>query len=316
MYLKIGDIQFEIITDSVDCINFFNQSRFKSFHVPIDKNDRIFKFRLFTLNKYNKKAIIENQDLSTAHSILTNVCTDTTINNDLFKIVPHEMKMHLLQENSKNSSKCYVNKKGILLYVFNGAFGAFNFIEGEATLFWNPKFIKMEGALNRLFYDFFTGSLIHHKEDKLFFHSSGAIINNHGYLFCAKSGGGKTTISNLIGKDKILSDERVLVEWKKDGVYLTGTPWNGREDKIEPKADSVKLKRICLLKKSQKIYLSPSSLLDQAKYLYPCLTNYGYVKKYYASRQMSLLHKLSAEVDINLLGFRIDSNLNTLKSIL
>lgn len=115
-----------------------------------------------------------------------------------------------------------------------------------------------------------------------------------------------------MGHDKILSDERVLVEWKGEIPFLTGTPWNGRENLIIPKNESYPMARVLLLKKSKKIYLAPARLQEQAKLCYPCLTNYGYMKKYNANKQFALLQELTEQIKTNVLGFHLKTTINDL----
>ena len=61
-------------------------------------------------------------------------------------------------------------------------------------------------------------------------HAAGVVIEGQGVLLGAVSGGGKTTLSNLVQREGItvLSDERVVVGLNDDGApTLWGTPWPG-----------------------------------------------------------------------------------------
>ena len=73
------------------------------------------------------------------------------------------------------------------------------------------------------------------KYDGFILHSAGISINEKGYIFCGKSGSGKTTISNLfkkITKAKLLTDESLLLRRQSGDIYMYGTPWKGSSDNI------------------------------------------------------------------------------------
>lgn len=66
-------------------------------------------------------------------------------------------------------------------------------------------------------------------------HSAGVSIDNKGYIFCGKSGSGKTTISNLFRQSEnavLLTDEAVLIRQQNSDVRIYGTPWKGSGDNI------------------------------------------------------------------------------------
>lgn len=64
----------------------------------------------------------------------------------------------------------------------------------------------------------------------LLFHSAGVIDKNRGYLFIGSSGKGKTTISYLFQKENstILNDDKIIVYPQNGTLWLSGTPWHGR----------------------------------------------------------------------------------------
>lgn len=319
MYLQIGTLLFEIQSNMKECELFFNQPKFKPFHIsrPI-KGRRVYQF---IVNEDATRQKQSNNVLSTTYNkaseAIKSVCQDQYILNELFDLVNPNTSVNLLEETDSKSSKCYINDNGTLLYIYPGALSVFQFDKSKAILYWKKRHLRNIDAFNRAFYDFFTGCMIHNNEQKrLFFHSAGTVINDKAYLLCGRSGGGKTTISNIIGHNRILSDERVLVEWHNDKPFLTGTPWNGRENVIIPKKEMYPLERVLLLKKSKKIYLAPASLREQAELLYPCLTNYGYIKKHGAKQQFLLLQQLKKQTKINLLGFNLNTTLKDLNILL
>lgn len=65
-----------------------------------------------------------------------------------------------------------------------------------------------------------------------FFHSAAVSLDNNGYLFCGKSGQGKSTHAilwqDVLGAEVINSD-KPLLKLEDDGIYAYGTPWSGKE---------------------------------------------------------------------------------------
>lgn len=83
-----------------------------------------------------------------------------------------------------------------------------------------------------------TGSLFHRRILKfggIMLHSSAIVYNGGGIAFCAKSGTGKSTHTQLwLQKFKddcvILNDDKPVIK-KEDGSYfIYGTPWSGKTD--------------------------------------------------------------------------------------
>lgn len=73
------------------------------------------------------------------------------------------------------------------------------------------------------------------KHNGFILHSAGVSINDKGYIFCGRSGSGKTTISNLFrqsGKAVLLTDEALLIRKQGSDVRIYGTPWKGSGDDI------------------------------------------------------------------------------------
>ena len=62
-------------------------------------------------------------------------------------------------------------------------------------------------------------------------HACGVGVDGKGVLFCGVSGTGKTTTARLWKKHRpdapILSDDRVLVRWRRGRFWVWGTPWHG-----------------------------------------------------------------------------------------
>ena len=82
------------------------------------------------------------------------------------------------------------------------------------------------------------------------FHSSALEVDGEAYLFTAPSGTGKSTHAKLwkeFFKDRavIINDDKPLLGFRRDGIYVYGTPWCGKHGLQTNK--KVKIKAVCIL---------------------------------------------------------------------
>lgn len=86
------------------------------------------------------------------------------------------------------------------------------------------------------------------------FHGSVVAVDGLAYLFTAKSGTGKSTHVALWrklfgGRAVMVNDDKPLIRVSADGVFVYGTPWNGKHhlgnNMVAP------LKAICILSRGQ-----------------------------------------------------------------
>jgi hypothetical protein len=65
-------------------------------------------------------------------------------------------------------------------------------------------------------------------------HGSSLAIDGGGYLFCGRSGIGKTTIARLWRRQGaiLLNDDRSLVHIGNEGALLSASPWHGEDPEI------------------------------------------------------------------------------------
>ena len=82
------------------------------------------------------------------------------------------------------------------------------------------------------------------------FHGSAIAVDGVGYLFTAKSGTGKSTHTRLwrelFGERAVMvNDDKPLLKIAEDGVWVYGTPWNGKH-RLSTDC-GVPLKAICIL---------------------------------------------------------------------
>ncbi|MBN2544288.1 MAG: hypothetical protein JXB50_00735 [Spirochaetes bacterium] len=117
-------------------------------------------------------------------------------------------------------------------------------------------FILTKGELTRVFeqilYQAFYSACKNYSSNAYLIHSSGVVLENLGFLFIGSSGKGKTTVSDLSQKYRVLNDEINIVEFdhNSDFLKLKSTPFNGTyKNKQSGQAD---IKAIFLLNHASK----------------------------------------------------------------
>ena len=88
----------------------------------------------------------------------------------------------------------------------------------------------------------------------ILFHGSAIALDGEVYLFTAKSGTGKSTHTRLwrevYGERAVMiNDDKPLLEIGDDGVFVYGTPWNGKH-RLGSNS-SAPLKAICILERNK-----------------------------------------------------------------
>ena len=94
-------------------------------------------------------------------------------------------------------------------------------------------------------------------------HSAVAVKDGVGWVFSARSGGGKTTLSELCHQAgwRILNDDRVMV-FKREGEWrVAGTPWHGSGRFSE--AAEVPLGGVLFIEKAEREQLEPMTEHDR-----------------------------------------------------
>lgn len=95
--------------------------------------------------------------------------------------------------------------------------------------------------------------------DILLVHGSAIAVDGNAYLFTAPSGTGKSTHTRLwreYFKDRavMVNDDKPLVGFREDGVFIYGTPWNGKHrlgNNI-----CAPLKGVCILERAEENRIS------------------------------------------------------------
>jgi hypothetical protein len=85
-------------------------------------------------------------------------------------------------------------------------------------------------------------------------HSCGVAHEGRGYLFCGRSGAGKSTTAQLWdGTGTVLNDDRTLLRRASDRSFsIHGTPWHGDFSKINP--GSAPLTAVFFLEQAERNY--------------------------------------------------------------
>ena len=89
--------------------------------------------------------------------------------------------------------------------------------------------------------------------DVLFFHSAAVALDGNAYLFTGPSGIGKSTHARMwreaFGKSVLMiNDDKPLLRFRENGVYVYGTPWDGKH---HLNTDiRLKVKGVCILEQA------------------------------------------------------------------
>ncbi len=103
-------------------------------------------------------------------------------------------------------------------------------------------------------------------------HACGVVApDGSGVVFCAQSGGGKTTTARLwhdAGTESILSDDRIILRKTDDGIRMFGTPWHGEEAFAID--DSAPLRAILFLRHESENETTPLAPIDALARISTC----------------------------------------------
>ena len=96
--------------------------------------------------------------------------------------------------------------------------------------------------------------------DVLLIHGSAVAVDGRAYLFCARSGTGKSTHTRLwrerFGTRALMvNDDKPLVRLTPDSAVVYGTPWDGKHHLSTPVA--VPLDALCILTRAEENTVTP-----------------------------------------------------------
>ena len=146
--------------------------------------------------------------------------------------------------------------------------------------------------------------------DVLLFHGSASAMDHEAYIFTAKSGTGKSTHTRLWRKafgEKVfmVNDDKPLLKITEDGVYVCGTPWNGKH-RMSTNTE-VKLKRLCILERAAENHIEKVEG-EALRKAYPLIVQQTYRSSDPAAmmKTMSLIDELIQKVPVYRLGCNMD----------
>lgn len=197
--------------------------------------------------------------------------------HEIYKIAGHIVEIHSLYEEVHRLCKEYRTEEPPEYKVVISAQDIRNEQEKSASndkKEGNPVKIYSEEYLETLaVYRKITEYLI--DRGIVLFHGSVVAVDGEGYLFTAKSGTGKSTHTNLwmqyfCGRSVMVNDDKPLLKVTKDGVFVYGTPWDGKH-RLSSNV-CVPLKAICLLNRGKENKI----VCVEKKAIYPMLVQQIY----------------------------------------
>jgi len=103
----------------------------------------------------------------------------------------------------------------------------------------------------------------------IIYHGSAVAVNNEAVIFSATSGTGKTTHTNLwlnnIEGSYVVNGDKPIIRATDEGIFVCGTPWNGKENMGENKV--VPLKAICRIIRNETNRIEPVSTAEMLSHL-------------------------------------------------
>lgn len=131
------------------------------------------------------------------------------------------------------------------------------------------------------------------------FHCSAVAVDGKAYLFAAPSGTGKSTHTSywrkVFGERAVMvNDDKPLLRYTEEGLYVYGTPWNGKHNlSTNMKAQ---VAAICILERGEKNKIEKISL----KEAYPMLLNQTYRPKEAEMIEITLklINKVALEIPL------------------
>lgn len=141
----------------------------------------------------------------------------------------------------------------------------------------------------------------------ILFHGSAVAVDGVGYLFTAKSGMGKSTHTQLwrkfFGERAVMvNDDKPLMQITESGVFIYGTPWDGKH-RLSSNI-SVPLKAICILGRAENNYIEKVT----KSAAYPMLLQQTY-RPMNAEKMKKIFSMLDCMCE-NLAIYRLECNMN------
>ena len=141
----------------------------------------------------------------------------------------------------------------------------------------------------------------------LLFHGSALALDGEGYIFTAQSGTGKSTHARLWrerfgGRAVTVNDDKPLLQLTEDGVFVCGTPWNGKHHLGTN--TSVPVKAICILTRDTTNHIERIDVDEAFAILYQ--QTYRSKDPLKLAHTIDLLNRMAGKVALYRLGCNMD----------
>ena len=173
-------------------------------------------------------------------------------------------------------------------------------LEGVPVIQWKDEYLETLAVYRKIA----TGLL---EYDRLLFHGSAIAVDGEGYLFTAKSGTGKSTHTRLwrelFGDRAVMvNDDKPILKITKDGVFVCGTPWDGKHHLSSNII--VPLKAVCILNRDVENHIEAISVQEA----YPILLQQSFrpPEAEKMMKTMDLVRQLAEKVKLYSLGCNME----------
>lgn len=138
-------------------------------------------------------------------------------------------------------------------------------------------------------------------------HGCGVMDGNRGFLFCGRSGAGKSTMAALWAETGVvLNDDRTIIKLHQGAFFIYGTPWHGGFEQVSNAG--VPLSALLFLSHADRNWISPLPPASVRRRLLAC-SWLPLWDKDGMDRTLSLLSKIARGVPSYALGFRPDARI-------
>jgi hypothetical protein len=142
------------------------------------------------------------------------------------KLTDLEVKQLLMKTISCQNSTWFFPSPELLRYRIDWAEATLQ-VDTERELFAPVVDYKLMNYLMLGIYSGIYSRLRNTAPEAYLVHGCGIVAGKQCYLFTGPSGAGKTTVAKLAQGRKVLNDEAVLIGRNKEGLYVSGTPFEG-----------------------------------------------------------------------------------------
>ncbi len=222
---------------------------------------------------------------------ITNKLPDINMGKSLFRVYHfqgHQENWSLFKDNERYVYICPLEQKKQMMLINNHFNKVIAYLQPKKELIFKSlnqpledKNGKLIYAWNKtdIIYDFLQVLLINYfsqRKSGLIVHSVGIKdTDGKGYLFCGKSGAGKSTAARIWykhSKATVLNDDRIIINKKNSNFFIHGSPWHGDfSDYLTSKLELANLNKIFFIYHSKKNTAERISVKNAFCFLYPSI---------------------------------------------